>query len=246
MPFKQNTSSSLTASERVDQDGVIRQSVSRSTTTTRRKMTRGETAGGLLTTIGQINMIGITIVVLVVTVPLSQFNKADLISFMPNYVTTNEYVDVDDPLTHYNYSQFGEGIFESIYNWIIPMEQLGTQFYGFWTGLMDLVTLNLDALSENTLGAFATQFGGERQYELYQISRNSAQKNAAVFNALTNTERDWLVDNSLTVSGEKALFDFTRFYLFYNDFYDLFGGGLKWWFTEPSVIDICIQEGYGT
>jgi hypothetical protein len=247
MPYKQNTNLNITTSSSIGVDSkgktFSRSSKTTSETITRRKLTTGELSGGLLTTIGQIQMIGITIFVLIVSQPLNDFDKGDLEDFIPNYQINNQYVAVEDPLNHYNYQQFGEGVVDRLWAWVEPFEQLGIGIKGFWDSTIDFISGQ--PLSNSTLGDFAEEFGGERQYQLYLISRESGY-NARVFDAMTTLERDWIVDNGVDTTGEQALFDFSRFKLIYNDELNLFGGGIKWWFTEPSVIDIAIQEGYGT
>jgi hypothetical protein len=242
MPFKESTSTTTSSSVRTSnvQTGAKQY---QTTSTTRRKLTRGEVATGLLSTSTQLGMIGITIITLILTQPVNQFNKQDLISFTPNYGVNNEYIAVENPLEHYNYQQFGEGVIDRLWAWIQPIEQLGRSVNGMFETLMDLVMG--EPLSNSTLGAFDETFGNDRQYQLYLISRETGS-NARVFDAMTTAEKNWIVDNNLTTTGEEALFGFTRFHLIYWDSLELFGGGIKWWFTEPTVIDIAIQEGYGT
>jgi hypothetical protein len=198
---------------------------------------------GGLSTIGRLEIIAITILVIIMSQPLNDFDKGDLEDFIPNYQLNNQYVSVDDPLNHYNYQQFGEGVIQRLYDWSVPFEQVGIGIKGFWDTTIDFITGQ--PLSNSTLGNFSEEFGNDRQYQLYLISRET-RSNAKVFEAMTTSERNWILDNTLTTTGEEALFDFSRFNLIYFDSLDLFGGGIKWWFTEPSVIDIAIQEGYGT
>jgi hypothetical protein len=242
MPFKESTSTTTSSSVQTSnvQTGAKQY---QTTSTTRRKLTRGEVATGLLSTSTQLGMIGITIITLILTQPVNQFNKQDLISFTPNYGVNNQYIGVENPLEHYNYQQFGEGVIDRLWAWIQPIEQLGRSVNGMFETLMDLVMG--EPLSNSTLGAFDEEFGNDRQYQLYLISRNTGS-NASVFDAMTTAEKNWIVDNNLTTTGEEALFGFTRFHLIYWDSLELFGGGFKWWFTEPTVIDIAIQEGFGT
>jgi hypothetical protein len=235
MPNKQTTSFKTTTNLQTGQ--------SQSFKTTYKTSTPTNIGQGGLSVFGRIQMIGITIVVLIVSQPLNDFDKGDLEDFIPNYQINNQYVSIEDPLNHYNYQQFGEGVVSRLWSWVEPFEQLGIAIKGFWDTTMDFI--NGQPLSNSTLGNFSEEFGNERQYQLYLISRET-RSNAKVFEAMTTSERNWIIDNSLTTTGEQSLFDFSRFNLIYFDSLDLFGGGIKWWFTEPSVIDIAIQQGFGT
>jgi hypothetical protein len=253
MPFKQNTSSSLTASERVDQDGVIRQSISRSTTITRRKMTRGETAGGLLTTIGQINMIGITILTLAVGSAVNDFDITDLQATNPNYNNTNTYIPIIDPLDNVDYQQYGSEVFGRFFGpsgFITLLSSLGTTAQNIANCLTDLpkcfeqsIILGdeyRDNLDNPVSGSFIDTFGSERflLLSLYASTQMGQYKTTYyIYTQMTTAEREFVRDATTFMTIEKALFlDYEPDYFLLFGFTDPYTNTYKWgYYKFPNI-----------
>ena len=95
MATKNSSSFSITTSSSIGVDSkgktFSKSSKTTSQTTSKRKMTRGETAGGLLTALGQIQMIGITIFSISIGSTITQFTTSDLIETAPNYQVVNDF-----------------------------------------------------------------------------------------------------------------------------------------------------------
>jgi hypothetical protein len=239
MPFKESTSTTTSSSVRTSnvQTGAKQ---FQTTSTTRRKLTRGETAGGLLTTVGQFGMITITLITLSISTALNQFDKDDLEAFLPNYDIQNSYVDVDNPLEHYNYQPFGEDVIDNILGWIIPLSVVGQTVNSFWTNTINFTGfLGVDV---NQLGDFIDTFGIDRYNDLSRFIAS----NAEVYVQLTQPERDWIEDNQLTYSYvENLRFNEEKFHLIYIDIFGFYGPEdyWYWFFTEPSVLTM-IELGY--
>jgi hypothetical protein len=237
MPFKETKSTTTTSSARETIKGPTKgQSRTKvaSISTTRRKLSRGETAGGLLTGVSQITMIGITLITLSISTAALQFSREDLISLTPNYGVNNEYVGVENPLDHYNYQVYGEDVVDNIMNWIYPLEQTGQAINTFWQTLMEVIggTDIVDVIE----GDFADTFGSPRFHYLVSISRY----NVSVYMRLTELEKDWVEDNADNLNYvEENLFGNTKFHFFmYDELYEIY----RVFYTEPTIIDMVLED----
>jgi hypothetical protein len=247
MPFKETTSTTTTSSGRETIKGPIKgQSRTKvaSISTTRRELTRGETAGGLLTTIGQFGMITITLITISISTALNKFDINDLETMTPNYNQINTYIPIENPLETINYQVYGEDVIDNILGWITPLSEFGTLALGWYDNLYRNITNPFGPPVYE--GGFNDVFGDERWAQIIYMAR-IGKLPPDIYDYLTTTERDWVVDNAdHFTTQETAFFDKSYFNLLYFDSYELFGGGFKWFFTIPSVLDIAIQEGYGT
>jgi hypothetical protein len=260
MPYKQNTSSSETTSTRIDSQGQMKSSISRSMTTTRRKMTRGETAGGLLTTIGQIQMIAITIIVLAVGSVISDFDTDDLIQTTPNYNQTNTYIPIDDPLNNVDYQQYGTQVFGTFFG----DTGLFNQFDEYGSIIQRLIEIlkdpvkafrdafqlrddYLDQITSPLAGSFIDTFGSTRFSTLSLYSSTTVggfQSTYYIYTQMTESERIFVRDNQSSLQDvEDFLFNKyrpTQFYLFgfTNPLTSLYQWGWYKWPTITSIIDI--------
>jgi hypothetical protein len=207
------------------------------TSTTSRKLSSSEQARYGLNRLGQISMIGISIIAVSVGVTISQFSVDDLTLIAPNYQVNNEFIPIDDPLD-IDYIQYGESVVDNLINFIQPLGDIGQVAFNFWNDVMKFL-FNPNVVQE---GSFIDTFGAERfQYigSIYNSASNEIGKSAAVYSILTETEREFLedVNTSLFVNAERLVFLNTVFYIYYIDFYGYFGGN-KWFWTMPNVITI--------
>ena len=142
MATKNSSSFSITTSSSIGVDSkgktFSRSSKTTSQTTSKRKMTRGETAGGLLTALGQIQMIGITIFAISIGSTITQFTTSDLIETAPNYQVVNDFVPIDDPLNTINYVQYGEEVVTNIVGFVNTLSDIGLAAKLHWETLIDI------------------------------------------------------------------------------------------------------------
>jgi hypothetical protein len=136
MATKNSSTLNVTTSSSVGVDArgktFSRSSNTTSETISRRKMTRGETAGGLLTGIFQIQMIAITILAISLGSSLTEFTTSDLVETNPNYQLTNDFVPIDDPLNTVNYIQYGDDVFDRLHGFIVGFSDFGLLVKGYW------------------------------------------------------------------------------------------------------------------
>ena len=142
MATKNSSSFNITTSSSIGVDSkgktFSRSSKTTSQTISKRKMTRGETAGGLLTALGQIQMIGITIFAISIGSTISQFTTSDLIETAPNYQLVNEFVPIDDPLNTINYIQYGEEVVSNIIGFVDTLSDIGLAAKLHWETLTSI------------------------------------------------------------------------------------------------------------
>jgi hypothetical protein len=184
MATKNTSTFNVTTSSSVGVDAkgktFSRSSKTTSETISRRKMTRGETAGGLLTGIFQIQMIAITILAISLGSTLTEFTTSDLVETNPNYQLTNDFVPIDDPLNTINYIQYGDDVFDRLHGFIIGFSDFGLLVKSYW---------------DEVLGIFDPQAIDGALNILINFNR-----------LLTNYEDALLVYDSMTF-GEQALYD---------------------------------------
>jgi hypothetical protein len=142
MATKNSSSFNVTTSSSVGVDArgktFSRSSNTTSETISRRKMTRGETAGGLLTGIFQIQMIAITILAISLGSSLTEFTTSDLVETNPNYQLINDFVPIDDPLNTINYIQYGDDVFDRLHGFIIGFSDFGLLVKSYWDEVLGI------------------------------------------------------------------------------------------------------------
>jgi len=257
MPYKQTKSSSTINT--TDNIKGTKTSITRSRST-KTKQTRGQVASGLLTTIGQLNMIGITILVIGVGSTIDQFTTTDLQQTNPNYKQTNTYIPYDDPLNDINYIQYGEGVFNRFFgpdSFTALLSKSVDTANNVLTCLTDLPQCfnnaqNLkdqydDEIQNPILGTFIDTFGSARFYELSLRTGSSPATSIqgrltpyGIYLLMTTTERTFIRDYTGTyMDVEKTLFvNYTplEFYLF--GFTNPFTSQYQWGFyTWPNIVD---------
>ena len=186
MATKNSSSLNVTTSSSVGVDSKGR-SFSRSSKTTsetisKRKMTRGETAGGLLTGLFQIQMIGITILAISLGSALTEFTTSDLVETNPNYQLKNDFVPIEDPLNTVNYIQYGEDVFTRLNDFIIAFSDIGLAAKLYYDSLIDFVELTpiQASLNFNILNSL------EDAQDYYDtLTQEEKDKYAEVYNSLT-------------------------------------------------------------
>jgi hypothetical protein len=227
--------------ERIGSDGKVFDTRNTRTTTStqsQKVLTRREKADqaidSTLGVFGRFEMIGITIITLAITPvlasPIAQVSYLE--NMYPNYNQPFENNSVADPIGHFDYIQFGDQAVANIVATLQIFSVFGDFARGFWE------TITLSTATTETLGGFADTFTNDRWYEISLIDRNGGT-NGQIWNELTATERAWILANHNSLNElEVQVFKTTRWYLMYIDTYDLFGGGVKWFFTESSVYTI--------
>jgi hypothetical protein len=233
------TSSTTTTTKTLLEQPLGGKSVYRYDNVTTRKISRGETAGGLLTTIGQIQMIGISIFVLSIGTAASLFTLEDLELTTPNYNLTNEFVAIDDPLNTIDYIQYGEGVVDSLIGFVEFLEPFGEFAQAGYTFILSIANTDLtsDAQPETS---FLNTFGSNRVLTLAQTKFLTLE---SYYDELSPSEREWILDNvDETHYGalEQGFYQ-SRWYLFY------FIDSVPYFFyTEQSVYDYVVELGFGT
>jgi hypothetical protein len=193
---------------------------------------------GGLTALGRAGMITITIISVSVGSAMFQYNVNDLISITPNYNQHNVFIPIEDPLNTINYQQYGEDVISNLMLFIEPLSFIGQSAFNFWDNVMRLF-FNDAQVQEDS---FIDTFGSERFLELadyYNYTSHDYGKSISVYSALTEEEKDYLIDvnTNLFTSAERYVFLTTTFYVFYFDHYYLFDGNKFFW-TMPNVIDL--------
>jgi hypothetical protein len=244
MPLKTNTVERATYSRKLG--GKI--SYTKSTITNTRQLTRGETASGLLTTIGQLQMIGITIVVLSVGTAVGKFDIDDLVSISPNYNVNNQYIPIDDPLNNVSYQAFGADVFDKFFHpdtgYISVLEDYADTANTFITYITNPFNFlrNNDAIRDDqlenpTINSFVEEFGVERFNEI-EFLRTLNYNPYQLYQELTLDERTHIqtYNGSLMPIEQSIFIDYTptKFYPFgfTNPITGLWQWGL---YTYPSV-----------
>jgi hypothetical protein len=253
MPYKQSQTSSRVVTTRTTKGNV---SVSSFQTTAKRKLTRGETAGGLLTTIGQLQMIGITIVVLSVGTAVGKFDIDDLIVTTPNYQVNNEYVPINDPLNTVDYITYGEDVFDKFFDidtgFIAVLNDYANTANTFITYITNPFNFlrNNDAIRDDqlenpTTNSFVDEFGVERFNEI-EFLRTLNYNPYQLYEELTTLERTHIQNylGSLMPIEQSIFVDYTptKFYPF--GFTNPITGLWQWGFyTYPSVYTFITELG---
>jgi len=265
MPYKMNTSESITTTSSigVNAKGKAYQTSSSTTssTTSKRKLTRGESARGILTTIGQIQMIGITILVLAIGSAVDDFTLSDLNQTNPNYQLTNTYVGYDDPLTEINYQQYGEGVFGRFFGptgFITLLDGLGTTAQNVAVCLSDIVAcitaarelgdIYDDDINNPLPDSFVDTFGADRYYALNVLASSSfggRQNPYYIYQQMTTAEREYVRDNATYSLAEQVLFlDYQPDYFYIFGFTNPFTSQWQWgYYKWPSIRQTIINLG---
>jgi hypothetical protein len=194
---------------------------------------------GGLSSVGRIQMIAISMIVISMGAAVIQFDESDLILITPNYNLNNQYVPIVDPLNNVDYQQYGEGVVDSLIGFVEFLAPFGEFAQAGWTFFFQLVDADsVDFIGPDT--TFGNTFGGNRVLALAKMRFSSLK---AYYDELTPDERQWVLDNvDETHYGALELgFYETRWYLFIIiDFIPYF------FYTEQSVYDYVVDLGIGT
>jgi hypothetical protein len=193
---------------------------------------------GGLSSIGRLQMIGISIIVISIGTAVVQFDRDDLIAFNPNYNLINQYQAVEDPLTHYNYISYGENVLGSLIGFVEFLEPFGEFAKAGWTLFFSIASPDSDF--DAPAGSFLDEFGYNRVVSLTQMRFSSLK---AYYDELTTAEREWIRDNINSIKNGALELGFyeTRFYLFV-----IIDGVSYFFYTEQSVYDYILQLGVGS
>jgi hypothetical protein len=257
MPYKQTQSSSITTSTVGDKTRTTS-----SNTTSKRKLTRGQSAGGLLTTIGQIQMIGITMIVISIGSAVDQFTLTDLEQTTPNYNVQNTYIPINDPLNNINYQQYGAGVVDAFFHettgYIVNLNAIAEAGENIVSCFKDLSTCfnrSQDRYQEfqedvnnPQVGTFADEFGGSRLYELsFYASSTFGYSPYQIYLEMTTAERTFVQDNLSDLSNtEISLFtEFRTAGFYFFGFNNPFNNNAWQWgyFQWPTILNTIIELG---
>jgi hypothetical protein len=229
---------------------------SQSFKTTYKTSTPTNIGKGGLSAIGRLGMIAITIVVLAIGTSVDDFTIEDLVETNPNYNVQNTYIPIDDPLNNVNYLQYGDEVFDRIFN-----EQSG--FIALLSDITDTATNVSSCLSDipSCIGnifskndedleeinnplpdTFTDTFGSERVFYLRSFYVLGYPDPYVVYQQLTTEEKEFILDyEGEYMDAEKTfMVDWspTKFYFF--GFNNPLNDGIWQWgyFAWPNLIDI--------
>jgi hypothetical protein len=259
MPFKETKSTTTTSSARETIKGPTKgQSRTKvaSISTTRRKLTRGETAGGILTTLGQLEMIGITIVVLSIGSTIYNFDVEDLTAMTPNYNVRNSFIPIENPLETINYQPYGENLFTNFFDeekgFIYALDGLATTTDNIIKFIQDpLGTIQrLQALSDDyqeqilnpAVDSFIDEFGAPRfaALEIFTSTQlGGRQTPGYIYDLMTEAERIFVRDNFADLQPVEILLfiEYRPDYFYWFGYTHPITGEPGWgYFKWPSIL----------
>jgi hypothetical protein len=248
MPNKQTTSFKTTTNLQTGQ--------SQSFKTTYKTSSPTNIGQGGLSAIGRLGMISITIVVLAIGTSVDDFTIEDLVETNPNYNVQNTYIPIDDPLNNVNYLQYGDEVFDRIFN-----EQSG--FIALLSDITDTATnvssclsdipgcigniffqneTDIDEINNPLADTFTDTFGSERVFYLRSFYVLGYPDPYVIYQQLTTEEKEFILDyEGEYMDAEKTfMVDWspTKFYFF--GFNNPLNDGIWQWgyFAWPNLIDI--------
>lgn len=247
---KKIRTSSWTDTVNISENGVVKRSSTHQDTLTLRRMTNREKGQSGLEAVNRITMIGISIFVISVGSVVNDFNRADLISMMPNYGVSNSFVPIVDPLENIDYQPYGEKVLGTINGFALALGAFGTTARNIWGTIEYFFTLG--ASSDTFYGSFSDEFGQDR-FDALLTSYKQISSPDLIHGLLTETELQWVVDNvsnqELMSENEKGLF-YGRPFVFLIVSYGSISlyenvpdGTWLWFYTHPSVYDLALFFG---
>jgi len=212
-------------------------------TTTFRDKTGRQKTDTALDWSNRLTMIGITIFTVSVGSVVSEFGYNDLAAFNPNYELRNEFETIEDPLTHYDYTVYGETVLDTVVGYVTVLGGFGEFAKGLWDGILYFVTLG--GSDSVFYGSFSDEFGQSRFNEILSFYSQIPSK-ALLFDGLTTLEKQWILDNydnqeSLS-NNEQAIFYLEPFTFLYivtgpvdEEYFGLDDGSWVWFTQTPSL-----------
>jgi hypothetical protein len=214
-----------------------------------------------LSSIARIQMIGISIIVLGIGSTVDNFTIDDLLETTPNYNVINDFIPIDDPLNTINYSQYGQEVFDNLFNeqsgYIAVLkdlvetgEDISTCFKDITQCLSNVFTRNEDEIEQinnPVAGTFTDEFGSERISLLRSYYVLGGSTPYILYQQLTTEEKEFLRDYTGTyMDAEKVfLIDWspTKFYFFgFNNPFN--NNAFQWgYFKWPNVLDTIYELG---
>jgi hypothetical protein len=253
------TTSSTTTTKTLLQEPLGGKSVYRYdnvTTTEQRKRTLKEKAEGGLSSIVRFEMIAITLLVLGIGTAVDDFTIEDLVETNPNYNVNNTYIPIDDPLNNVDYLQYGDEVFDRIFN-----EQSG--FIALLSDITDTATNVSDCLSDipgcigniffkndedideinNPLSdTFTDTFGSERVFYLRSFYVLGYPDPYVIYQQLTTEEKEFILDyDGEYMEAEKTfMVDWSPSKFYFFGFSTPWNDGIWQWgyFAWPNLVDI--------
>jgi hypothetical protein len=252
------TTSSTTTTKTLLQEPLGGKSVYRYdnvTTTEQRKRTLKEKAEGGLSSIVRFEMIAITLLVIGIGTAVDDFGIEDLVETNPNYNVNNTYIPIDDPLNNVNYLQYGDEVFDRIFN-----EQTG--FMALLSDVTDTATNVTECLSDipSCIGniffkneedinelitplpdTFTDTFGSDRIFYLRAYYVLGGRTPYDLYQQLTTEEKEFIEDytGEYMESEKTFMFDWSPSKFYFFGFNNPFNDDIWQWgyFAWPNLID---------
>lgn len=156
-----------------------------------------QNVSSITTLLTRTNIIGISIFAISLYGIVDSYTKQDLIDFMPNYETRNEFIPIEDPES-INYVQFGQPVVNNLTTFITELGSWGQFANDFWTSFSTFLGLNTNAYSySTTTTSFISNFGESRWDVLRSMLDTS--------NSYTIKDTYWDIYQVLTASEKNYL-----------------------------------------
>jgi hypothetical protein len=215
-----------------------------------------------LSSITRIQMIGISIIVLGIGSTVDNFTVDDLVETTPNYNVVNDFIPIDDPLNTINYTQYGQELFDNLFNeqsgYIAVLKDLVETGENISICFRDIIScLNRstelqDIYQDDMLNpqpdSFIDTFGLDRFQTLSLMASSQIggqQTPYSIYLEMTTTERQYVLDTTTYSLVEENLFltySPSNFYLFGfdNPFTEQWQWGYYQW---PSIRQTIVNLG---
>jgi len=210
---------------------------------------------GGLTAIGRLGMIAITILVLGIGTAVDNFTIEDLIETNPNYNVNNTYIPIDDPLNNVNYLQYGDEVFDRIFNEQAGFMALLKDITGTATNVSECLSdipgcisniffkndEDLQEINNPLPDTFTDTFGSDRIKYLRTWYVLGGSTPYVLYQQLTIEEKEFIQDytGEYMESEKTFMVDWspTKFYFF--GFNNPFNDDIWQWgyFSWPNLID---------
>lgn len=253
----QNFNVTTSSSVGVDAKGKTfsRSSTTTSETITKRRLTAREQAQGGLSSIVRFEMITITLLVLGIGTAVDDFTIEDLVETNPNYNVNNTYIPIDDPLNNVDYLQYGDEVFDRIFN-----EQSG--FIALLSDITDTATnvgeclsdipscignifskndTDIDEINNPLPDTFTDTFGSERVFYLRTWYVLGGATPYDIYQQLTTEEKEFIEDytGEYMESEKTFMVDWSPSVFYFFGFINPFNDDAWQWgyFSWPNLID---------
>jgi hypothetical protein len=200
-------------------------------------------------------MIAITLLVIGIGTAVDDFGIEDLVETNPNYNVNNTYIPIDDPLNNVNYLQYGDEVFDRIFN-----EQSG--FIALLSDITDTATnvgeclsdipscignifskndTDIDEINNPLPDTFTDTFGSERVFYLRTWYVLGGATPYDIYQQLTTEEKEFIEDytGEYMESEKTFMVDWSPSVFYFFGFINPFNDDAWQWgyFSWPNLID---------